>query len=109
MITIVVAVFLLLLIKTPFGSPDDRLRSLKIRMPEDEDYTTLFADVFGQYTESVRRKSVRTVNLGSMLDVDYEVRLKNNSQEKQFLDALRIRNGNLRVILSQAEETEALS
>ena len=78
-------------------------------MPEDEDYTRIFEDVFERYTDGIRRKSVRTVNLGSMLDVDYEVRLKDSKEEKQFLDELRIRNGNLKIILSQAEETEALS
>ncbi len=108
-ITIVVAIFLMLLLKTPFGKPDERIRYLKIRMPEDEDYTRIFEDVFERYTDGIRRKSVRTVNLGSMLDVDYEVRLKDSKEEKQFLDELRIRNGNLKIILSQAEETEALS
>lgn len=108
-ITIVVAIFLMLLLKTPFGKPDDRVRYLKIRLPEDEDYTRIFNDVFDRFADSVRRKGVRTVNLGSMLDVDYEIRLKDASQEKQFLDELRVRNGNLKIILSQAEETEALS
>ena len=108
-ITIVVAIFLMLLLKTPFGKPDERIRYLKIRMPEDKDYTRIFEDVFERYTDGIRRKSVRTVNLGSMLDVDYEVRLKDSKEEKQFLDELRIRNGNLKIILSQAEETEALS
>lgn len=108
-ITVVVAVFLALLLKSPLGKPDDRIRNLKIRMPEDEDYTSIFTDVFERYTEHVRRKSVRTVNLGSMLDVEYDIRLKDVALEKQFLDELRVRNGNLKVILSQTGETEALS
>lgn len=108
-VTVIVAVFLLLLLKTPFGNWDDRLRYLKVRLPEDEDYTVIFQDVFAKYTEYVHRKSVRTVNLGSMLDVDYEIRLKDAAQEKQFLDDLRIRNSNLRVILTSMAETEALS
>ncbi|MBR2996792.1 MAG: DUF4956 domain-containing protein [Lachnospiraceae bacterium] len=108
-ITVVVAVFLALLLKSPLGKPDGRIRNLKIRMPEDEDYTSIFTDVFERYTEHVRRKSVRTVNLGSMLDVEYDIRLKDVALEKQFLDELRVRNGNLKVILSQTGETEALS
>ena len=108
-ITVVVAVFLALLLKSPLGKPDDRIRNLKIRMPEDEDYTSIFTDVFERYTEHVRRRSVRTVNLGSMLDVEYDIRLKDVALEKQFLDELRVRNGNLKVILSQTGETEALS
>ena len=108
-ITVVVALFLALLLKSPLGKPDDRIRNLKIRMPEDEDYTSIFTDVFERYTEHVRRKSVRTVNLGSMLDVEYDIRLKDVALEKQFLDELRVRNGNLKVILSQTGETEALS
>lgn len=108
-ITVVVALFLALLLKSPLGKPDDRIRNLKIRMPEDEDYTSIFTDVFERYTEHVRRRSVRTVNLGSMLDVEYDIRLKDVALEKQFLDELRVRNGNLKVILSQTGETEALS
>lgn len=108
-ITIVVAVFLALLLKSPLGKPDDRARNLKIRMPEDADYTTIFTDVFERYTEYARQRSVRTVNLGSILDVEYDIRLKDAALEKQFLDELRVRNGNLKVILSQTGETEALS
>ena len=70
-------------------------------MPEDLDYTKVFDDVFSQYTTQVELKKVKTTNLGSMFELQYDLTLRDPEQEKPFLDALRTRNGNLNIILSR--------
>ena len=70
-------------------------------MPEDLDYTKVFDDVFAQYTTRTDLKKVKTTNLGSMFELQYDVTLRDRDQEKAFIDALRTRNGNLNIVLSR--------
>ena len=41
---------------------------------------------------------VRTVNMGSLYELQYHIRLRDNRQEKEFLDEVRCRNGNLSLV-----------
>lgn len=96
--TIVISIAILLLSKTSFGEKKNK-QSLKIVVPEDLDYTTIFDDVFSKYTISHEITKVKTTNLGSMYEITYDVELKENI-EKEFIDAVRCRNGNLNVVLN---------
>ena len=91
----------LLMILLRFGDPDGESRRLRITMPEDLDYNEVFSDVFSAYTTKADLKKVKTTNLGSMFELQYDVTLRDSSQEKQFIDALRTRNGNLNILLSR--------
>ena len=42
---------------------------------------------------------VKTTNMGSMFRIKYDVTLKDLSKSKELLDEIRIRNGNLEVML----------
>ena len=101
LLTIAVGLTSLLLIHLRFGEQDANKRRLRVTMPEDLDYSKVFDDVFSQYTTQVELKKVKTTNLGSMFELQYEVTLRDPAQEKQFIDALRTRNGNLNIILSR--------
>ncbi len=83
-----------------FGEQPGSARELKISIPEDLDYAGLFDDLFARYTRSARLLRVRTTNLGSLFELRYEIDLKDAKQEKEFLDQLRCRNGNLTIICS---------
>ena len=39
-----------------------------------------------------------------MYELTYEVRLKDESQEKDFIDQLRIRNGNLNITMALMQD-----
>ncbi|HRX58421.1 MAG TPA: DUF4956 domain-containing protein [Eubacteriales bacterium] len=91
----------LLLVKTGFGDQETDHRLLRVVMPEDLDYTDVFDDVFEAYTKKAELRKVKTTNLGSMFELQYDVTLKDASQEKRFIDALRTRNGNLNIQLSR--------
>lgn len=84
-----------------FGDPNEKSRRLRITMPEDLDYNKVFDDVFADYTTKADLRKVKTTNLGSMFELQYDVTLRDSTQEKQFIDALRVRNGNLNILLSR--------
>ena len=82
---------------------------LKITIPEDLDYTEIFDDIFAKYTTTAKLQKVKTVNLGSMYELDYDVMLKDNRMEKQMIDDIRVRNGNLNIVCGRhAEDMQVL-
>lgn len=101
LLTIAVGLASLLMIHLRFGDQDANHRRLRVTMPEDLDYTKVFDDVFTQYTTQAELRKVKTTNLGSMFELQYDVTLRDPEQEKPFLDALRTRNGNLNILLSR--------
>lgn len=76
----------------------DLRRELKITIPEDLDYTDLFLDLMNRYTDASTLIQVRTTNMGSLYSLIYHIKLKDYGREKEFLDQLRCRNGNLDII-----------
>ena len=56
----------------------------------------------------IRLDSVKTINMGSLFELSYIVNEKNNINEKEFIDELRVRNGNLKIILSRELDTNEL-
>lgn len=74
---------------------------LKITIPENLDYTDIFKEEFDKYTKKVELVKVKTINMGSLFEVTYNVVMNKDVNEKEFLDDLRIKNGNLKLILSQ--------
>lgn len=101
LLTVAVGLASLVMIHLRFGEQDANKRRLRVTMPEDLDYTKVFDDVFSQYVTQVELKKVKTTNLGSMFELQYDLTLRDPEQEKPFLDALRTRNGNLNIILSR--------
>ena len=83
-------------------------RILKITIPEDLNYSNLFDDLFSKYTLNYRLSRVKTMNMGSMFRLTYEITMKDMDQEKEMIDAIRCRNGNLEVSISdyQSKYTE---
>ena len=84
----------------------DGARVLKVSIPENLDYEGVFDDLFTDYTLSHKSTHVRTANMGSIFKLTYDVTLKPGVSEKSFLDAIRVRNGNLEVSLQRHAEAE---
>lgn len=83
------------------GQPKGQLRRiLRITVPENLDYPTVFDDLFEKYTSKLQLMEVKTTNLGSLNRLTYEVTLKTSGTEKEFIDELRCRNGNLEISMS---------
>lgn len=77
-------------------------KELRITIPESLDYTGVFDELFEQYTKSNELVEVKTANMGSLYKLRYIIILKDQSQEKQFIDDLRCRNGNLEISCCRA-------
>lgn len=86
---------------TPFLEPDRHERVLKIVIPEDLDYDEVFAGIFKKYTSRAKLVRMKTMNMGSLYKLTYDIRLKNGVKEKKFLDEIRVKNCNLKVLLSE--------
>lgn len=82
---------------------EDAKKTIKITIPEDLDYTGAFEDIFAEYTKSHELIKVKTTNMGSMFRLTYNVTLKDAKTEKQMIDKIRERNGNLEIMISKQE------
>ncbi len=95
----IVSLFGFVLSKMGFGGHDENSSLLKITIPEDLNYTQIFDDLFATYTKSAVLKAVKTSNMGSMYKLKYTVEFVHPSVQKEFMDAIRMRNGNLEVAI----------
>lgn len=100
-ITVIAIIAILLFSYTHFLEPDRHERVLKVVIPEDLDYEEVFADVFKKYTSRSHLVKMKTINMGSLYKLTYDVKLKHNVKEKEFLDEIRVKNCNLKVLLSE--------
>ena len=69
------------------------------------DYTGVFDDIFKIYTSACELVHVKTTNMGSMFRLTYQVTLRDAEKEKEMVDKLRCRNGNLEISVSRQENT----
>lgn len=106
---IVAAVILLVFVVlsvTGFGTRDERRKQLRITIPENLNYMAVFDDIFDKYlSENVLRK-VKTTNMGTMFELTYECRMKDECEQKQFIDELRVRNGNLNITMGMMPDSD---
>ena len=100
-IMIIYIIAVVLLTYTHLLEPDRHERVLKIVIPEDMDYEDVFDDIFKKYTSRYHLVKMKTMNMGSLYKLTYEVKLRHNVKEKDFLDAIRVKNMNLKVLLSE--------
>ena len=82
-------------------------RTLHITIPEELDYVEMFDDLFERYTDKHRLIHVKTTNMGSLYKLTYQITFRKPNAEKDFMDAIRCRNGNLEVALSYQESGAA--
>ena len=97
------SIFSIALQKIPLLKPSTQFKELKIVIPEDLDYTEVFTDILTTYTKKQELLRVKTMQLGSMIELLYEIELNDSMMEKQMIDAIRVRNGNLSVICARRQ------
>lgn len=99
-ITAIGVVAILFFSYTNFLEPNKYQRVLKIVIPEDLDYEEVFDEIFDKYTSKAELVRMKTMNMGSLYKLTYDVKLKKGIKEKAFLDEIRVKNCNLKVLLS---------
>ena len=104
---LIIGAFLALLTLTGFSS-EDRDRILRIQIPESLDYDGLFDDLLQAHAARAELLSVKSANLGTIYELQYRLRLKQDRVPKELMDGIRCRNGNLNVICSRIAEGKML-
>jgi uncharacterized membrane protein YhiD involved in acid resistance len=84
---------------TNLYAKDGREQVLKIRLPGDMRYETLFDPVFARYLRRYNLISVETVQAGTQTELIYGVELKKQNQVQDLLAELRRLNDNNKVSL----------
>ncbi len=97
-VALMIGIIMLLLNITKFGEKIENEKMLRILIPEALDYTDVFTDLFEAYTSKNALEYVKTTNMGSMYELRYRIEMRDIKKEKEFLDAIRCRNGNLTVV-----------
>ena len=103
--TVIMSMIFLLYNRLDFGTRKnaDTYKTFSITIPEDLDYSGIFDDIFSAYTVSHELTRVKSTNMGSMFKLTYNVVLKDAAREKEMIDKLRCRNGNLEISVSRQE------
>lgn len=99
-VTVIGSLLLVLFDKITIFDKNANEKYLRIMIPENLDYTDVFDEILKKYTNKYSIMQVKTTNLGSMFELKYLVNLKNNINEKEFIDELRVKNGNLKINLT---------
>ena len=77
---------------------------LNITVPESLDYARAFEEPFARYLSQAENVGVKTSGMGSLYRLSFRIRMKDPAEEKEMIDELRIRNGNLEIaVLPWAE------
>lgn len=100
----VIAVLYIVLSYAKYGEKKSTLKQLKVTIPEDINYKGLFDDLFEDYTIKATLVKVRTINLGTLYELTYELYMKDDIEEKEFLDSIRCRNNNLNISLNRISD-----
>ena len=82
---------------------DSRKKTLRVTIPEDLDYNGVFDGILRLYCQEWKLDQVKTTNMGALFKLKYDITLRDAAKEKEFIDQLRTRNGNLEISLCQAE------
>lgn len=76
-------------------------KELRITIPEHLNFSDAFEDIFKEYTKTHQLMSIKTSGMGSLYKLTYRIVLKDARATKEFIDAIRTRNGNLEIALME--------
>ena len=85
---------------TPLEENDQNNKKLKITIPENLNFSHLFDEIFKKHLACSRLTKVKTIDFGTMFELSYEIKTLKTFEEKQFIDELRVLNGNLNITLT---------
>ena len=105
--TVLIGLAMLCCSKIALGENKSLKKNLKITIPENLNYADVFDEILKKYTKSYRLRQVKTSNMGSLFKLSYEIVLKDTALEKEFIDDLRTRNGNLEISVSEYQTQNA--
>ena len=107
--TVILCAFFMLYNRLDLGAKKNAAiyKTMQITIPEDLDYSGIFDDIFVEHTTSCELVRVKTTNMGSMFKLTYNITLRDAVREKEMIDKIRCRNGNLEISVSKQDTTVA--
>lgn len=75
-------------------------KTLRITIPESLNYQGAFDEILKKYTKKYTLTRIKTTDLGSLFELNYNVIMLHDEDEQEFINELRCRNGNLNIILA---------
>jgi uncharacterized membrane protein YhiD involved in acid resistance len=103
--TLILCLLMFVLSRFNFGARKTLQKMLKVTIPENLGYDEAFDEVFKKYNISYELKKIRTTELGSLYELVYAVSIDGLTNQKEFLDDIRCRNGNLDISLTMSPAT----
>ncbi len=102
---VIMCAILMLYSRFDFGTKRnaETYKTISVTIPEDLDYSEIFDDIFAEFTTQSELVRVKTTNMGSMFKLTYNVALCDVKREKEMLDRIRCRNGNLEITVSKQD------
>lgn len=100
-VTAIIAILMLIISKVLDRIEGTHTKKLKVVIPENLDYNEVFNDIFSKYTVKQELVKVKTTNMGSTFELTYMITLKDKINEKEFMDEIRVRNGNMLVMIER--------
>lgn len=104
--TVILCVLMFVLSRFNFGGKKSQQKTLKVTIPENLSYEEALNEVFHHFNVPFDLKKIRTTELGSLYELVYNVTIHESVNQKQFLDAIRTRNGNLDISLTMSPTIE---
>lgn len=77
---------------------------LKVRLPADMPYATIFEEVFARYVQRSELVAMETVQAGTLTELVYSIELKRKADVQAFLTELGALNGNNKVVLVTGQQ-----
>ncbi|MFQ9933929.1 MAG: DUF4956 domain-containing protein [Lachnospiraceae bacterium] len=104
MLAVVIGILYFVLMFFNYGTKKNEPKELKITIPENLNFNGAFDDLFEEYSYGATLEKIKTTNLGTLYELTYSIMMKENADEKQFMDSIRCRNGNLNIVLCKTQE-----
>lgn len=103
-VTVVIGLLYFVLNRFQYGVRRNVTKQLKITIPENLNFEGAFDDLFEEYSKGCELEKIKTTNLGTLYELTYSINMKPDVNEKQFIDSIRCRNGNLNIVLCMMPE-----
>lgn len=102
--TVVICALLWAMDRYNFFAKDAAVQLLKVRLPSDLPYATIFDDLFDRYLVRADLVAMETVQAGTLTELVYSIQLKRGVDQQAFLRELAARNDNNKVVLITGQQ-----
>jgi hypothetical protein len=102
--TVVICALLWAMDRFNFFAKESSSQLLKIRLPADMPYVTLFENLFARFLVRYELVAMETVQAGTLLELVYSVEMKRGADVQAFLREVAVLNDNNKVVLVTGQQ-----